>query len=681
MRNQLRFIEQFYTIGGQPRNPAITEDGKILVWNDTDGVFDYKEDVYVVSVAREVGTDRAEITMSDDSKVYIDLGALAWEDNVDALGYVKTVFGRSPVAGAITAQSGDYTAAQVTNAFDKTADDLDDITAGTTNKHFTVNYRNDVDLNTAARHTHSNKAVLDAITDAGSGQVITAYERSLIYSHAGNDAEFVRDTVADFVQDGTGITWVHNDPADTLTPTVSLADFSTDNLSEGSLNEYYTDAKVRGAISLTETTTGLSSLLYDDTTGQFTHNPVTTAAVRATINATYPVQYAPASGTISVDTAYFSGLTSLPEIKQVSQVAHGFAENDAIRLDPVSELWVKAQANGASNAGTMGVVKQVLSPNVFTYQYAGILERNPNPFANGVPYFLSNDTAGEIIEEPTYLVGQVRQYIGTGVPEGLLLEIDLGHELTAFELPDYPSGTVTSVTAGAGMDFTEITGTGDVVLGTPSSISWDSVNQVLPQSHTHAMEDSGATAGTYTNATITINAKGLVESASSGTPISNTIATDHSVVGDGSVGNPARLFGDVASPDPLSYYGTDVYGNLTYHPITALDQRTYDREAHWKDLEAGTPQTYYLDFYAGYDYAILSAAYFCDTGTLSGMKIKINGVDVVGLDNISVSSTTATSSATADYTVAATDVVTVVTSGTDTGTPTYLAVKIFIQRL
>jgi len=35
--------------------------------------------------------------------------------------------------GAVTAQSGDYTASQVTNAFDKTADDSDNVTQGTTN--------------------------------------------------------------------------------------------------------------------------------------------------------------------------------------------------------------------------------------------------------------------------------------------------------------------------------------------------------------------------------------------------------------------------------------------------------------------------------------------------------------------------------------------------------------------
>ena len=50
-------------------------------------------------------------------------------------GAVDSVFGRT---GAVSAQSGDYNASQITNAFDKTADDLDDITAGATNKHFTA---------------------------------------------------------------------------------------------------------------------------------------------------------------------------------------------------------------------------------------------------------------------------------------------------------------------------------------------------------------------------------------------------------------------------------------------------------------------------------------------------------------------------------------------------------------
>ena len=48
---------------------------------------------------------------------------------------VDSVFGRT---GVVVAASADYTAAQVTNAFDKTVDDTDDVTTGTTNKFTTA---------------------------------------------------------------------------------------------------------------------------------------------------------------------------------------------------------------------------------------------------------------------------------------------------------------------------------------------------------------------------------------------------------------------------------------------------------------------------------------------------------------------------------------------------------------
>ncbi|MFA5670667.1 MAG: hypothetical protein WC967_15625 [Balneolaceae bacterium] len=48
-------------------------------------------------------------------------------------------------------------------------------------------------------------------------------------------------------------------------------------------------------------------------------------------------------------------------------------------------------------------------------------------------------------------------------------------------------GTVTSVSAGNGMNFTTITGSGSVTMGTPSSISATSTNSVTTNSHTHAI--------------------------------------------------------------------------------------------------------------------------------------------------------------------------------------------------
>ena len=58
--------------------------------------------------------------------------------------------------------------------------DTDNINEGISNLYYTENRVTgnvDVAANTVSRHTHSNKAILDAITDEGSGQVITTIER------------------------------------------------------------------------------------------------------------------------------------------------------------------------------------------------------------------------------------------------------------------------------------------------------------------------------------------------------------------------------------------------------------------------------------------------------------------------------------------------------------------------
>ena len=57
-------------------------------------------------------------------------------------------------------------------------------------------------------------------------------------------------------------------------------------------------------------------------------------------------------------------------------------------------------------------------------------------------------------------------------------------------IPQYAGGggggTVTSVASGNGMNFTTITSSGSVVLGTPSSTTLSSTNAVTATSHTHA---------------------------------------------------------------------------------------------------------------------------------------------------------------------------------------------------
>ncbi len=74
-------------------------------------------------------------------------------------------------------------------------------------------------------------------------------------------------------------------------------------------------------------------------------------------------------------------------------------------------------------------------------------------------------------------------------------------------------GTVTSVTAGNGLSFTEITTSGSVTLGTPSSLTVSGDNSVTATSHTHRVMSSanpGASASILaTTATGTLTLAGL----------------------------------------------------------------------------------------------------------------------------------------------------------------------------
>ncbi len=60
--------------------------------------------------------------------------------------------------------------------------------------------------------------------------------------------ERVDDRVAALLQDGTGLSWTYDDDNGTLTGNVSLSPFSTDDLSEGSINLYFTDARAISAV-------------------------------------------------------------------------------------------------------------------------------------------------------------------------------------------------------------------------------------------------------------------------------------------------------------------------------------------------------------------------------------------------------------------------------------------------
>ena len=73
------------------------------------------------------------------------------------------------------------------------------------------------------------------------------------------------DRISALIQNGTGLTWVYDDAAGTLTGTVSISTFNTSQLSESG-NLYYTDARSRAAISENS-----AQLSYDSSTGVLTY--------------------------------------------------------------------------------------------------------------------------------------------------------------------------------------------------------------------------------------------------------------------------------------------------------------------------------------------------------------------------------------------------------------------------
>ena len=124
-----------------------------------------------------------------------------------------------------------------------------------------------------------------------------------------------------------------------------------------------------------------------------------------------------------------SGGNGVALIIDVTQTAHGFAVGQAVFIDSSVGVYGLAIATDEEGASVMGIVETVTDANNFTYRYGGVFTGAVYPV--GTDLFLSNVTPGAIIAEPTYLIGEIRQYIGTMTDGGIMLNVDIGQEITS----------------------------------------------------------------------------------------------------------------------------------------------------------------------------------------------------------------------------------------------------------
>ena len=111
-----------------------------------------------------------------------------------------------------------------------------------------------------------------------------------------------------------------------------------------------------------------------------------------------------------------------------------------------------------------------------------------------------------------------------------------------------------------------------------------------------------------------------------------------------------------------------------------LGTNKFDISFEFRDITVGIAQTYILDIYAAYSYIIVSAVLETDTGTLTGVAVKIGSTAVTSLSAITVDSTVDVTASTGANAVAVGDRVTLVTSTGYTGSVTALRGKLIIQR-
>ena len=164
----------------------------------------------------------------------------------------------------------------------------------------------------------------------------------------------------------------------------------------------------------------------------------------------------------------------------------------------VSSQWTTSTNDIYFNTGNVAI--GTTSPGAYKLNVNGSIN-GTSVLVNGVAVASSTDTYWETGGSGKIYYNSGNVGIGNAThayPLDVTGDVNITGNFRVNGTPLTGTGTVTSVSAGNGMNFTAITGSGSVTLGTPSTLTNATTNAVTTTSHTHAITTqlpSSATAG------------------------------------------------------------------------------------------------------------------------------------------------------------------------------------------
>ena len=280
-------------------------------------------------------------------------------------------------------------------------------------------------------------------TDVGFEANVGGSMKQIIYDGATSEWTFGNETVnaTTFVGDLTG----------DVTGTVSsLSNHDTDDLNEGSTNLYYTDARSRAAISVTDQS-GDGSLTYNSTTGVITYVGPSASEVRAHFTAGTGVTINAGNISIGQDVATSSDVTfnsvTADLTGDVTGQVSDISNHDTGDLAEGSNLYyTTARANSAIAAYTGGMTNMtgdvtttgsVSAANVTasgTVQFGSLSDSSIT-----ITGFVDEDNMASDSATLVPTQQSVKAYVDSNAPDGLLVRASLTSGSTTIDTPAIPN--------------------------------------------------------------------------------------------------------------------------------------------------------------------------------------------------------------------------------------------------